>query len=239
MNEKKPIKRILSIIELILQIALIAIVCAVPYETVSFTSSTSTSVTTSSIGITYLVYTIAHRYIIDIILFILMAANILLSAISAFDKSFEKDNVLHYIVPILMLLFSLICFSSRYVGSEIGKIFPYFSNVPDTLGEINPFFNIISKGLIIAIIILVFVKNSKKFVINNHNRESIKADDLKRYKDLLNNATKSDSTSASDNYDYNTESSQIDVLKKYKDLLDNNIITQEEFDAKKRQLLDL
>ena len=31
----------------------------------------------------------------------------------------------------------------------------------------------------------------------------------------------------------------IDDLKKYKDLLDNGIITQEEFDAKKKQLLDL
>ena len=34
-------------------------------------------------------------------------------------------------------------------------------------------------------------------------------------------------------------SSSADELKKYKDLLDNGIITQEEFDAKKKQLLEL
>ena len=33
--------------------------------------------------------------------------------------------------------------------------------------------------------------------------------------------------------------SNADELKKYKDLLDNNIISQEEFDAKKKQLLGL
>lgn len=35
------------------------------------------------------------------------------------------------------------------------------------------------------------------------------------------------------------QSDEADLLKKYKDLLDNNIITQEEFDAKKKQLLNL
>lgn len=33
--------------------------------------------------------------------------------------------------------------------------------------------------------------------------------------------------------------SDADELKKYKDLLDNGVITQEEFDAKKKQLLGL
>ena len=32
---------------------------------------------------------------------------------------------------------------------------------------------------------------------------------------------------------------EADKLKKYKDLLDSGVITQEEFDAKKKQLLDL
>ena len=36
-----------------------------------------------------------------------------------------------------------------------------------------------------------------------------------------------------------SSSSQADELKKFKDLLDNGIITQEEFDAKKKQLLGL
>jgi predicted Zn-dependent peptidase len=35
------------------------------------------------------------------------------------------------------------------------------------------------------------------------------------------------------------ETSNADELKKYKDLLDSRIITQEEFDAKKKQLLGL
>ena len=35
------------------------------------------------------------------------------------------------------------------------------------------------------------------------------------------------------------KSSGADELKKYKDLLDSGVITQEEFDAKKKQLLDL
>lgn len=35
-----------------------------------------------------------------------------------------------------------------------------------------------------------------------------------------------------------TVDNKLEMLKKYKELLDNNIITQEEFDTKKKQLLD-
>ena len=35
-----------------------------------------------------------------------------------------------------------------------------------------------------------------------------------------------------------TVDNKLEMLKKYKELLDNNIITQEEFEAKKKQLLD-
>ena len=35
------------------------------------------------------------------------------------------------------------------------------------------------------------------------------------------------------------DSSQADELKKYKELLDNGVISQEEFNVKKKQLLDL
>ncbi|MGN1195762.1 MAG: SHOCT domain-containing protein [Acutalibacteraceae bacterium] len=37
----------------------------------------------------------------------------------------------------------------------------------------------------------------------------------------------------------NSSINTADELKKYKDLLDNNIITQEEFDAKKKELLNI
>jgi len=37
----------------------------------------------------------------------------------------------------------------------------------------------------------------------------------------------------------NTDRSPFDVIRKYKELLDEGIITQEEFDAKKKQLLGL
>ena len=39
--------------------------------------------------------------------------------------------------------------------------------------------------------------------------------------------------------DYNSSQSDADQLKKYKDLLDGGVISQEEFDAKKKQLLGL
>ena len=37
----------------------------------------------------------------------------------------------------------------------------------------------------------------------------------------------------------NTNAGNADELKKYKDLLDSGVISQEEFDAKKKQLLGL
>ncbi|MBR3588760.1 MAG: SHOCT domain-containing protein [Clostridia bacterium] len=40
-------------------------------------------------------------------------------------------------------------------------------------------------------------------------------------------------------YSIQENNSEADELKKYKDLLDNGVITQEEFDAKKKQLLNL
>ena len=41
------------------------------------------------------------------------------------------------------------------------------------------------------------------------------------------------------NIQTNTTTSNADELKKYKELLDEGIISQEEFDAKKKQLLNL
>lgn len=62
------------------------------------------------------------------------------------------------------------------------------------------------------------------------------AEDLKSY--IMNYVSeyKSENSAIASN---NIQPSQTDELKKYKDLLDSGVITQEEFDAKKKQLLGL
>lgn len=62
------------------------------------------------------------------------------------------------------------------------------------------------------------------------------ADELKSYLMNMIEKNKSDTPVASSN---DNHLSNVDELKKYKELLDSGVITQEEFDAKKKQLLGL
>jgi primosomal protein N' (replication factor Y) len=86
----------------------------------------------------------------------------------------------------------------------------YFSILKSYASDEYKDVKIIVLGLLFIVIILAFLKRSKFIVSNCEN-------------------TQTDSSNTS----------QADELKKFKDLLDSGVITQEEFDQKKKQLLGL
>ncbi len=70
---------------------------------------------------------------------------------------------------------------------------------------------------------IIFFTNKKK-IVEVYNKINSAVDNIKNTKNTVT---------------VNTELSNADELKKYKELFDSGVITQEEFDAKKKQLLGL
>ena len=132
------------------------------------------------------------------ILYILCAVMCIISIIS---KSKHKDGKAHGAVAILLFIYTMFffCFfnSSDYNCKIIETDFP--------IG--------LFAGLLFAVIVVAFAK-----------RSSLIADSKESQQTVVNNIQ---------------ETTNADELKKYKDLLDNGAITQEEFDAKKKELLGL
>lgn len=133
------------------------------------------------------------------VLFLLSAVMCIISIIS---KSTYKDGKAHGAVAILLLIitvFTLVTCTSD--GEDLYIVSS--ENFP----------GVIIIGLLFAAVVVAFAK-----------RSSFIADSKETQQTVVNNIQ---------------ETTNADELKKYKDLLDNGAITQEEFDAKKKELLGL
>lgn len=141
--------------------------------------------------------------------------------------AFLAVGIISICLAILIIIFgrdSGICITdSRVYGKTV---FAKRVDIPldsvSSVGLTNPLFN----GI-------VFSSNSGKisfyFIANRNQAHQIISDlIIKRQNKIPNNAI-----------NQVTAQSNADELKKYKELLDNGVITQEEFETKKKQLLDL
>lgn len=81
-----------------------------------------------------------------------------------------------------------------------------------------------------------FGKNTLKIVGAGVKFKILNISNVEELKTLIINKKKAERTGAKN---VNTSTNSADELKKYKELLDNGVISQEEFDAKKKQLLGL
>ena len=82
-----------------------------------------------------------------------------------------------------------------------------------------------------------FKKNTKKSSANNNSKKRDEKPRQVETKKKPNNTNK-DNASASANKVVD-EAKNVEILKQYKELLDSGVLTQEEFDAKKKQILGL
>ena len=130
----------------------------------------------------------------------------LTSLASIIRKSNDRDGLLHLFLPLLPI-FSFFSFATMMDLS---------SNMRE--GYFNIFdytdLSLTVMGILGAVFFLAFVKRSKLF---NH-KDTVKVEIANQRRAPASNA---------------------DELKKYKELLDMGVISQEEFDAKKKQLLGL
>lgn len=136
-------------------------------------------------------------------LFIIFAITALLCIISIMVKPEHKDGKIHIIMSVVLLVYGTL--SGVAEGSAVGTEWMVVeSNFPTYL-----YFGCLLGAVIVSI--------AKRSTI-------ITGIPYKKEKTVINNVQ---------------ETTSADELKKYKDLLDNGAITQEEFDDKKKQLLNL
>ena len=114
----------------------------------------------------------------------------------------------------------IIVTENRVYGTN-GALFPTDFNLPmDSVSSVDSY------------------RNSNGFAISTSSR-TIAFADIDNAKKIVDEVSKLISNRNKKNASINVPQSNADELKKYKDLLDQGIITQEEFDAKKKQLLGL
>lgn len=113
----------------------------------------------------------------------------------------------------------IVC-ENRVYGTN-GAMFPIDFNLPmDSINSVDSY------------------RNSNGFAISTSSR-TIAFADIDNAKKIVDEVSKLISNRNKKNASINVPQSNADELKKYKDLLDQGIISQEEFDAKKKQLLGL
>ena len=158
------------------------------------------------------------------IILVLLGLNLILCLASILSKKNSKDPVIHTVLPIFTLVATvvLIFFLSNMAKFQIIEANYTKSTNIISLSQMNPVYSAASKSkyLILLIvflfyIILCFIKRSR-FVVKQEKNTEVVAVSMA-----------------------SPEISNAEELKKYKDLFDSGVITREEFDAKKKQLLGL
>lgn len=149
------------------------------------------------------------------------------SKMSLFLYTLLETNTFGYVAFFFMFINAIICLVSIFGNSQdkdgklhvaipiIGLFFGFLllSANTSTL-SINPLYKIFGILCLISIVVMSIIKRSSLVVPKTEPQPQ----------QIINNIQ---------------ETSNADELKKFKDLLDSGIITQEEFDEKKKQLLGL
>ena len=143
---------------------------------------------------------------------ILYGINALMCLISIIVKPEHRDGKMHIIMPILLFLYN-VSFLRVEIGTVAGKWEIVESNFP------VPLF----LGCMAGVFVISIVKRST-IIAGIPKVEEIRQ--------------KSSTTDESKVVEIRQKSSTADELKKYKELLDSGAITQEEYDVKKKQLLN-
>ena len=187
-------KKIANAVELLLLIVSVIIMCLDKITMVS-EGTWGTTYTTS------LMDCISKYSLLSIPMYVLFGLCAVMCIISIVSKNTDKDGKAHIAVAILLFVSATYNTISTTTGDEfISFDFPYMVLI----------------AIWFAIVIIAIAKRSS-LIAGSENKTTVQ-------KTVINNIK---------------ENTNADELKKYKDLLDSGAITQEEFDEKKKQLLNL
>lgn len=144
----------------------------------------------------------------------MFVANIILCLVSTFKNSDEKDGIIHVILPIIntIIMFAMGPMNAGIVIHNT-DLFDSTKVKSVVVEHVEPLFFVVIFVLLV-IVVIALIKRSD-FVIPKGEKQP---------QQIINNIQ---------------ETSNADELKKFKELLDSGVITQEEFDQKKKQLLGL
>lgn len=141
-----------------------------------------------------------HEYSAMLVpIYVLFALSAVMCVISIVSKNTYKDGKAHGAVAILLLIYTLFAFCTFYSSGIC---------VAETSFPLALFIS-----LLFAVVVVAFAKRSSFIAESKESQQTV-----------VNNIQ---------------ETTNADELKKYKDLLDSGAITQEEFDAKKKELLGI
>ena len=195
-------KRILNLIEALVQLVCLLILFTVPGMVLvtdpQFAWAQDVSLKLGTYTFVDFAMYIMHYQCLALIA--LMALNALLCFFAFISKDKKRDGVVHTVLAVLIFILSLL-----YLTGDISPT--GYESVPSQILTISG----LSCGFVN--VVLAIMKRSKYVVNSNENTP------------IINNIK--------------VDTSDADELKKYKELLDQGVITQEEFDAKKKQLLGL
>lgn len=196
-------KRLVNLVEFLVHIVVLVLMMTIDYVSIKFNEYDWPNQYIEPGNYTYFEYAdIVGQFIMHIFT-VMVAISGIICLISAISKNEKKDGIIHTVVAIInFLIGGFLCWST---GVDIRG---YYTTPTQPFTYVIPV-------LFGVIILLSFIKRSN--YISPTKKQSVEAD--------INNL--------------NDINSSADELKKYRDLLDNGVITQEEFDAKKKQLLGL
>lgn len=197
MNRKKSLNIIELLVQLVFMLVLFSFKAVTLIEDIDFKWAQDVNL---SLGdYTFFDFAMTTENYFIVILIGLMVVNAIICLVSAISKDNNKDGIIHTVLAVVICIFSAIYLTSPATPTGYDVI---ISSTIKMLGIVC--------ALIIAI--LAIIKRSKYAVPVEE-------------KPIINNIE--------------VTSSNADELQKYKDLLDKGVITEEEFDQKKKQLLDL
>ncbi len=146
---------------------------------------------------------------LGLFLIALFALNAVLCLISVFNSNDKRDGVLHCILPVI----NLVVFIILSIANDKVKVDnDAIFRQPIVVVQVSTMFTVMI-FVLFAIAVIAFAKRSRT-VVPAQEENPVTVNNIQ-------------------------EVSTADELAKYKKLLDEKIITQEEFDAKKKQLLGL
>lgn len=222
-------RKIVNIIALVLLIASLIFACIGSVEIIWHNAGSSVPNAYSLTGLQAIMTSPVYYVPIAFIYIV----NIGLCVASMLTKSKKKDPVIHVVFPILsffgIIYFLNICAYSLptdYIKHNFGSQ-EYFDRAVES-GLVTSYRNTIDDFAMLVLflfflfVVLSFIKRSR-FIVGL-------AEEAGLAKEAPVIVQPTQPAAANNN---------ADEIKKYKDLLDSGVITQEEFEAKKKQLLDL
>ena len=208
-------KRVYNLIELILQGVLLTAIWILPTVNYSYNRYEGNITYNGTVSLSLGGYFFDQEVWGGYILLALMIVNCILCLVSIFGNATDKDGKIHVVVPIVSLILGVLLLTSDMTPTGLHLV-------------ISEVFGIAVIGIMLIITLLAIVKRSSAVSVVETTQTQGEV------------VSQPNVTPQIESVETNAEElNAIEKIKKYKDLLDCGAISQEEYDTKKKELLNL